>query len=174
MRFLIVLFLFSISPVVQAQKLIESELYEDSYLPGVVEVKLKAQIAPENDSNLSSLLSKWNCISISKRFPRAKSPEKEFNSRSEKLADISKLYTIKLPESANLQSFLSELIKLDIIEIAELHFLPNLLYVPSDDSVDVQYALNRIQAFAGWDLHQGDTNTVIGITDTGVEIYHPD
>jgi hypothetical protein len=46
--------------------------------------------------------------------------------------------------------------------------------VPSDDSVGVQYALQKIAAFAAWDVHRGDTTTVVGITDTGIDPNHPD
>ena len=28
--------------------------------------------------------------------------------------------------------------------------------------------------YAGWDVHKGDTSTVIGITDTGTDMDHPD
>jgi hypothetical protein len=37
-----------------------------------------------------------------------------------------------------------------------------------------QYWLNSIRAFDAWDIHQGDTNIVIGISDTGIELSHPD
>jgi serine protease len=38
----------------------------------------------------------------------------------------------------------------------------------------LQFFLAKINAYAAWDLNQGDTNTVIGIVDTGTDWDHPD
>ena len=44
----------------------------------------------------------------------------------------------------------------------------------NDPSLGSQYYINRIQAPAGWDIQQGDTNVVIGIVDSGTDWDHPD
>ena len=168
----LLLLLFSLSA--GAQQLKKNILPEDEFLPGIVQIKLPSGESLEENTELLQILQTWDYISIKKRFPYAEIPRQGKNIRGESLADISGLYTIKIPQEKDILTLVSKLNQSGSIEIAEPHFLPKLLYVPSDDSVEVQYALSRIQAFAGWDLHRGDTNTVIGITDTGVEIFHPD
>ncbi|MCB0819046.1 MAG: S8 family peptidase [Bacteroidetes bacterium] len=113
-------------------------------------------------------------VEIIKRFPNAQAPGKGTNPRGERTGDISTLYTLRFSENEDIDILIRKVASISGIRSAEPHYLPVLCYVPSDDSISEQYALNRIQAFAGWDLHRGDTNMVIGITDTGVEIFHPD
>ena len=50
------------------------------------------------------------------------------------------------------------------------------MYQPNDPSADsvTQYHLKNIQAYLGWAISKGDTNTVIGIVDTGTDWDHPD
>ena len=169
------MFLLLLTPMfVLAQLADKSILFEDAYLPGVVQIKLPQGASPEANYELLQILQSFNYESIIKRFPHSEIPREGKNKRGEILADISGLYTITLPVETNIPALVSKLNLSGAIEIAEPHYLPKLLYVPSDDSIEVQYALSRIQAFSGWDLHRGDTNTVIGITDTGVEIFHPD
>ena len=31
-----------------------------------------------------------------------------------------------------------------------------------------------IRSYYAWDVHQGDTNIVIGISDTGIDLSHPE
>jgi hypothetical protein len=63
-----------------------------------------------------------------------------------------------------------------LFEFAEPHYLPKLSYQPNDPLATNtgQYHLNKIKAYTAWDISQGDTNIVIGITDTGSEPTHAD
>ena len=54
---------------------------------------------------------------------------------------------------------------------------------PGDDGIDappddpyypLQWSLHRINAAAGWDITQGDTNVVIAVVDIGTDITHRD
>ena len=46
--------------------------------------------------------------------------------------------------------------------------------VPNDTYVNNQWALNKIDAPQGWDLHTGDENIVIAVLDDGVDTAHED
>ncbi|NLA24360.1 MAG: S8 family serine peptidase, partial [Bacteroidales bacterium] len=59
-------------------------------------------------------------------------------------------------------------------EYAEPHYLPEFLFVPNDPLLEDQYHLEKIMAYEAWDVHTGNSDVVIGITDSGTDIDHPD
>lgn len=160
-----------------AQKVLRSDKYSDAFLAGRIEIRLdeKMRNTLENQG-VSALpwpeslkqLPGWK---TQIRFPRAQKPKPDTRERQ---ADISLLVSVNFDKELELESILSSLKKLKWINHAEPHFLPELTYVPNDDSISVQYGLQKIQAFAAWDLHRGDTSMIIGITDTGIDPNHPD
>lgn len=171
------LFFFLIQPTF-AQTVLRNSEYSDAYLSGKVELWLKEEVRatlekggvealdwPESLKNLSG----WNA---KLRFPRAQKPRA--GAFKERAGDLSLLVSVSFDESTSVNEVLRQLSKLNWIQHAEPHFLPELSYVPNDDSIGVQYGLQKIQAFAAWDIHRGDTATIIGITDTGIDPNHPD
>ncbi len=60
------------------------------------------------------------------------------------------------------------------VELAEPYTLNQPLFVPNDPLVARQRLLWVINAFAAWDIGQGDSSVVIGIVDTGVLYTHED
>jgi serine protease len=57
---------------------------------------------------------------------------------------------------------------------AEPKFIPKVIYTPNDPDISLQYFLGKIQAYNAWNISKGDTNIVIGITDTGTDPSHVD
>ncbi len=49
-----------------------------------------------------------------------------------------------------------------------------LLDTTNDPSLNQQYYIGQINAFAAWDIEQGDSTTVVGIIDTGTDFTHED
>lgn len=148
--------------------------WADAVLPDLFYFSTRNHISPMEDAEILSVLSKFQVTNVSRRFPDAKSPKNTFNQRGERLANLSNIFKAKLPPNCDIYRLQQALLACRNIKLAEPHFLPQLCYVPSDDSISRQYALNRIQAFAGWDLHRGDSTTIIGITDTGIDLLHQD
>jgi serine protease len=66
------------------------------------------------------------------------------------------------------------LLKTNLFQYAEPHYLPKLSFTPNDPQAAQQYHLAKIQALQAWDVAQGDTNVVVGITDTGTDPTHAD
>jgi serine protease len=174
---LLILSLVLISVAGNSQKVIHSEEYADPYLSGQVNIVLYDHVTADVltlNELFRNMLKDHAFMTIEKRFPLAEKPRKMVTSSGERLADISRIYRIKLGEEASVPAVLSLIRKSGMAKFAEPHFLPAPCYVPNDDSIRVQYALTRINAFAAWDIQRGDSSVLIGVTDTGHEPFHPD
>lgn len=173
-------FLLAASQSVEAQKTFTNERFLDPYLGGTLHFKVKeiyrSGVSETGISHPSfqQFREQNPFITVRKRFPGKKKPESQYTPSGERLADLSLIFSLSFDEEIDPMLIAERLQKTGVASVIEPHFLPQLLYVPNDDSIGVQYALQKIQAFAGWDVHQGDTNTVIGITDTGINPLHPD
>ena len=137
-----------------------------------------------NNASLQQALSGLVVTNVSKVFPRHTAPESKFNAQGLPLEDLSLIYRIKFNANVAIEDACNNLLASGILEYAE----PNYVYavdqfVPNDpdaaQTAGSQYNfLNRIKAYDAWDLalggSQGDTSVVIGITDTGSDLDHPD
>jgi subtilisin family serine protease len=160
-----------------SQARFSNQRYADEYLGGIVHFRLKSALQTASLSThqaLQQVLERYNASQPEKRFPAARMPEKEVNEQGERLADLSLHFSIRFNSNTNPLELVEALRKTGIASFVEPHFLPQLCYVPNDDSIGVQYALQKISAFAAWDISRGDTNTIVGITDTGIDPNHPD
>ena len=90
------------------------------------------------------------------------------------MVDLSLIYQVQYTSDQPIEKVINSLLKSGVLEYAEPKYLPKPVFTPNDPSIGLQYHLNKIQAYAAWDIEQGDTNVVIGITDTGTDLDHPD
>jgi subtilisin family serine protease len=163
-----------------AQKEIQDHTYKDAYLDGILEFRIhntyRVYCSDQHISiqALTDVFANFGLLRLKRRFPFASPPLTKFNERGERLADLSLVYTAEFQAGTNLTKLITALKKLACIDLAEPHFIPRQSIVPTDDSISRQYSLSTINAFAAWDISKGDTNTVIGITDTGFNPVHPD
>jgi subtilisin family serine protease len=131
-----------------------------------------------NDPSFIQLYGSVGGSGLKKKFPAEKSPLKKINEQGQALADLSLIYEFKYTANTDLVKVVNMFNNLGLFEYAEPHFVPRTCYTPNDPSLGMQYAINKIQAPAAWGVNtttaRGDTNVVIGITDTGVEPTHND
>ena len=151
-----------------------------SYLPNTIILKVKpeyrAQCHPTSIEipALQKIFQTIQTISIQKKFPEQQPPKEKYNKWGYPLVDLSLIYELKYLQNIPIEKIIRALNASQVLEYAEPYYLPQLLYTPNDPGVSSQYALTNIQAYNAWNIHQGDTNTVIGITDTGTEPTHSD
>jgi subtilisin family serine protease len=93
--------------------------------------------------------------------------------------DLTRFYTIELPEGASLGSALADYTAVPGVRSAEAVPLAALSYVPNDPRVPDQWQLGQpsdcdSDVFEAWDILRGDTSVVIAILDTGVLYSHDD
>ena len=152
----------------------------ETYLPNTVIVKVKEEFrASCSESGFShpKLQRVFNTVGaedIKKEFPNQKAPDKKQNELGIPLADLSLIYRLTYAGKEKVRDVASFLMGTGLFEYAEPFFLHQVLYNPNDPEIGSQYHLNTIQAYQAWDISKGDTNIVVGITDTGFEVAHPD
>jgi len=154
-------------PTIYAQK-------TDETLPQTIIFKVKEQYRT-NCSKTSVDIPLFNKFStqigvdkLEKIFP---TKEKE---RIAGNVDLSLIYELHYTNLISIDKVISQLKKLKIAEYVEPYYLPKLCYTPNDTLLSSQYYLNLINAQNAWGITKGDTNIVIGITDTGWDPTHPD
>ncbi|MDD4149543.1 MAG: S8 family serine peptidase [Bacteroidales bacterium] len=168
-------FIFIISFVTFACFLNAQTSHYSSYKNNVVVVKIKSESKNSfnSDSEFKRIVEMLKVNDISQMFPNSMAPKTKFNSYGQKMSDITTIYQINVGVSVEYAIKMFSNNKL--VEYAEPLYNVELLYVPDDplNQTD-QYWLTNIMAYQAWDIHQGDTNIVIGISDTGIDLGHDD
>lgn len=126
---------------------------------------------------LSDLTSVFNYLggnSIVKKFPNHQPPLDEFDNYGHKYADISLIYELKYTKEISIEKAINMILSTKKLEYALPKFYNQPLFVPNDPDQSSQFYLKSIKAYDAWDISKGDTNIVIGITDTGTDLDHPD
>ncbi|UCC79338.1 MAG: S8 family serine peptidase [Candidatus Zixiibacteriota bacterium] len=89
-------------------------------------------------------------------------------------AGLSGYYTITFDSRNDMISVLEAYDGLTEVEHVEPIGIHPIDYDPNDPQIGQQWAINKIEARGAWDISQGDSNSVVGIADTGVDWDHPD
>jgi len=129
-----------------------------------------------NDKNIdnSTLQEYFNNNKFQKKFPRKKEIDEQKLKQNKNIVDLSLIYIIELDNLDNCNNFIKEIYKEGIVEYAVIEHTNELVYTPNDDAYTSQYYLNNLRVFDAWDISKGDSTTIIGIVDTGVDIDHED
>jgi hypothetical protein len=146
----------------------------DETLPKTVVFKIKEEYRTKCTENqisipeFNSFLSSVGVDRFGKIFPNKLKEEKVGD------VDLSLIYELSYAVDLSVNDVIRKIKKLKISEYVEPYFIPQLAYTPNDTIFSSQYYISLIQANNAWDINKGDTNIVVGITDTGWEPTHPD
>jgi len=116
----------------------------------------------------NALLSSIGVAKLEKIFPQKSKENKAKN------VDLSLLFELRYTQNLSVDVVINKIRKLKITEYVEPYYIPKLTYTPNDTIFPSQYYINLIRANDAWNVTKGDTNIVVGITDTGWEPTHPD
>ena len=150
-------------------------------LPGTLVFKIKPEFRPQESSGavagpvLDALLHRLGATQVQQKFPNTIRP----NYERPGAVDLSLVYQVWFNEEVSISKAQNALLGTGILEYAEPLYYRAPLYLPNDPLADStvapgQYHLKKIRAYQAWDLTQGDTTVLIGITDTGFRLSHQD
>ncbi len=161
-----------------------SNLKESDYLSKTIVFKVKSAfrtICADDkieDNNFRTLYTTIGGNGLHRMFPHSQRPEKETNEQGQAYADLTLIYEFTYTANLQFEKLIRKFALLSIAQYAEPHYVPHVFYTPNDPDLVQQYAITNIQAEAAWGVNtttaRGDTNVVIGITDTGTEPTHDD
>ncbi|TSA19020.1 T9SS C-terminal target domain-containing protein [bacterium] len=147
------------------------------YLPGRVILKLMPRTATSLSKSVfgvgsvDRVLSRAMGVANAQMFPTASVAQKPGD------VDLSLLYTVAYSSPNDPFTLAEELSKLPEVQYAEPWFIYPLAErtsLPNDSLYGQQWALQKVNAPAAWNITQGDSTVVVAIVDSGVEWKHPD
>lgn len=116
-------------------------------------------------------------------FPDAVRPEKEYNNYGHRMVDITTIYRLVFYNDIDVMQAVAFMDKCREVEYAEPLYKVSLFEVPDDPlarpenaNADgaYQYWTRNVRSYEAWDICKGDTSIIIGISDTGTGLTHPD
>lgn len=82
---------------------------------------------------------------------------------------------VRLPAGKTAEQGIAQFSSLSAVQYAEPNYIYRAAFTPNDPSFSsMQWAPQKIECPAAWDISRGDPGTVIAIIDTGVQLDHPD
>ena len=136
------------------------------YVPNTVIVKYKNEKAAQNRDSEFEYLCKTHIRKNTRMFSVRKTDSPS--------AELSRIFRIEYEGSADPVEMARKLAQSESVEYAQPYWIPELLEAPDDPALSTQYLMELTHALEAYDITHGDTNIVIGIVDTGVDIYHAD
>lgn len=161
-------------------------------LPGHVIFKLTPEAVEKSSDQGSvpeaifSLLQTETAGKPQRVFPHHRTPAEKYHFSGKQFSDLSRIYEVYVQDHERTEAVIHSLAATGHVEYVQPRFLPQTLetytatthptetYIPNDTLLNRQYYLEMVAAFNAWAIWKGDTNTVIAIVDTGVELSHPD
>jgi hypothetical protein len=157
-----------------------SNITSEEYSPGKVILK----VLPEHRDAISGQVLNAPSIrtaagsipgfQVKRKYMKHQAPAINRDALGRELVDLSLIYEASFDPLFPVEKACNLLLRSGIVQYAEPLYIPQLLYNPNDPDTASQYYLGLIKAYDAWDISKGDTNIVVGVTDTGTDLDHPD
>lgn len=84
------------------------------------------------------------------------------------------IFKVSIKDNNNIEKALTALEKDGNLVFAEYDAIMKEAYVPNDPQTELQWHIEKVQAYQLWDFFRGDTTIVVGIVDSGTKWNHED
>jgi serine protease len=126
---------------------------------------------PSADATLIGLPIK----SVKPKYPHAVKPKSgQADKHGNAFIDLTRTYILELNESSNLDAAITKLNSTGVFEWVEATTYAQSFYTPNDPQIGSEDHLLHANIYTAWDSTQGDTNVIMGITDTSFDLLHED
>ncbi|MEZ5173993.1 MAG: S8 family serine peptidase [Bacteroidia bacterium] len=172
MKNLLTLILITIGFCLQAQKYrFPSHLKKSDYVAGQLIAKLKPEHAslatqiqnPQNE--IKKLMSLAGFSDVRNNFPSAGRPDTK---------TLELYLNFYFNENSDIYSKARILETSGLFSHVQPRFVSRPMATPDDPMIGQQYHHALIKTFEAWDIEEGDTTVLIGITDAGIQFDHMD
>ena len=136
------------------------------YMPG--EIILKFKEAAQPTQVLSNLQLSVNTVKEMAPVIR------KLNLAAGDSGGLDRIYKMSLADPGQMSATLEKLKNNPNVEYAQPNYTYMLFFTPNDEDYHLQWAHPASYAEEGWDIEQGNSDTVIAIVDSGVDYTHPD
>ncbi len=167
----------------------DPEIRQTPVLSNIAFIRIKADL--KNDKVLSDFASTYKAKVISPLLPVAysvrfndKIKDKVLSDKNQNIEQILKAeepllrtYIVQFEDDISPELFCSKISSAcSDIELAEPYYVQMPLgeFIPNDPMLNQQMMFETMQVYEAFDVFKGDTNVVIGISDTGVMQGHED
>lgn len=149
-------------------------------VPGTLVVKVKPEFRPMCSPHAVQIdqfqkaLTAIRATDVSKKFPSSNAPVQAINRVGKPSTDLSLIYQVHFSGGMTFSDAIRRVVESGVVVYAEPLYLHQMDYTPNDPQIGLQYQNAKINLYTAWDVWKGDTNTVIGIVDSGTDWDHPD
>jgi len=81
---------------------------------------------------------------------------------------------VDIPDAAEASQAMRQLANAGGVQTVQENRLLRVCFTPNDSLYAQQYALQKINAAAAWDVERGSANVLVAVIDTGIDYDHPD
>lgn len=91
-----------------------------------------------------------------------------------KVLGLNRVYAIKIDKNADIAEVISQLKSDPSVEYVEQKRIRQIIGTPNDPSAGLQWHLNKVEAFAAWDITIPSGTIKVAVIDNAVQTTHPD
>jgi serine protease len=113
-------------------------------------------------------------LNLRRMYPQASYTAGSVGRSGRPMVDMTRTYRLSIDPQNDVASLARALSATGLFDWVETTDVAEAMLTPNDPNIANQNHLTLINAYTGWDETQGDTNVVIGITDTSFDLLHPD
>ncbi len=149
---------------------------DDEYRPGIVVFKVAPDLKvdlPESGSDefgaahIDKFLSQIKMEKVERTFPHCLPPKPNGT-------DLSLIYTVYFPTTVDVIDVCSDLKRLSGVVYADPWWIPRYSLDHNDPHRNSQYGLNLCEANDAHDLSTGNSDAIVAIVDSGIDMDHSD